>query len=209
MQPQQPYYSPPTPQAPQNSGQYDFIVNNQAPRRGPNQKTIILFVVGAAALVVILAWVILGLAFGGKGGATAPLVTLAQEQTEMVRIAKLANQSNQLSSQDARNFSRNTQLTLTSDQSELVSFLAKNGKKLNAKQLGAKQSATTDGALSAASASGTYDSTLTSILQTQLKTYQSNLTQAYNGASSASEKALLKAEFDHATLLYEQSNQRN
>ena len=177
--------------------------------RGPNQKTIILFVVGAAALVVILALIIFSLAFGGKGGSTAPLVSLAQQQTEMARIAKLANDSNQLSSQDARNFSRTTQLTLTSDKAELVSFLARNGKKLNTKQLGAKQSAATDSALSAAGASGTYDSTLTGILQTQLKTYQSNLTQAYNGASSASEKALLKTEFTNATLLLEQSSQRN
>jgi hypothetical protein len=209
MQPQQPYYPPASSPEPQNTGQYDFIVNNGAPSGRPNPKTMIVFVLGAAVLVIVLAWIILSLAFGGKGGATAPLVTLAQEQTEITRITTLANQSNHVSAQDTRNFSRSTQLTITSDKARLVSFLAKNGKKLNDKQLALKHSSATDSALDAAGASGTYDSTLVSILQTQLKTYQNSLSQAYNSASSTSEKSLLKAEFDNATLLLEQSAQRN
>lgn len=209
MQPQQPYYQPTAPQAPENPSQYDFIVNNQSPKRGPSSKTMLLFVAGTAGVLIVLAWIILSLVFGGKGAATAPLVTLAQEQTEIIRITKAADDSNQLSSQDAQNFSRNTRLTISSDQAELTNFLAKNGKKLTKKQLALKQSATTDSTLQAAASSGTYDSTFISVLQTQLKTYQTSLSQAFKGASSASEKALLKGEFDNATLLLEQSSQKN
>ncbi|MEO6513279.1 MAG: hypothetical protein ABIR37_01220 [Candidatus Saccharimonadales bacterium] len=209
MQPQQPYYQPPATPGPDNTGQYDFIVNNNVPSKRPASKNMLLVVVGAAVLVIVLAWIILSLAFGGSSSATAPLVTIAQEQTEIVRIAKLADDSSHLSSQDTRNFSKTTRLTVGSDQAKLVAFLAKNGKKLNEKQLAGKQSATTDAALDAAATSGTYDSTLVSTLQTQLKTYQTSLQQAFTGATSSSEKTLLKAEFDNATLLIEQSTQRN
>jgi hypothetical protein len=209
MQPQQPYYPPPSSPAPDNTGQYDFIVNNGASSKRPAPKNMLIFIVGAAVLLVILAWVILSLVFGGKGGAVAPLITIAQEQTEIVRVTKLADDSNRLSTQDAKNFSKTTRLTVGSDQSKLVAFLAKNGKKLSEKQLGSKHSATTDTALDAAASSGTYDSTLVSTLQTQLKTYQASLQQAYTGATSSSEKTLLKSEFDNATLLLEQSTQRN
>ena len=208
MQPQQPYYSSPTSPVPDNTGQYDFIVNNGA-KKGPAPKNMLLFIIGAAVLLIILAWIILSIAFGGKGGNTAPLITIAQEQTEIVRIATAAAQTNRLTSQDTRNFTRTTQLTVSSDKAQLLSFLKTNGKKLSEKQLGLKHSATTDSALEAASASGTYDTTMTSVLQTQLKAYQASIKQAFTSASSGSEKTLLDSEYKNATLLLEQSTQRN
>jgi flagellar basal body-associated protein FliL len=210
MQPQQPYYPPPNTPTPQGgAGQFDFIVNNSTPSRGPNKKTLLIFGLGAALLIIVLAWVILALAFSGNGSATAPLVSIAQQQNEIARVAKSANTPGNLTTQDARNFSRNTELTIETDQSKLIDLLKKNGTKLNNKLLAAKQSATTDEALSAAAASGTYDSTLTSTLQTQLNSYQASLNNAYGSATSASEKKLLKAEYNNATLLIEQSTQHN
>jgi hypothetical protein len=209
MQPQQPYSQPPQPPVPENAGQYDFIVNNGTPANRPNPKTMFLFIGGTVVLVIALVWFILSLFLGGNSGSSAPLVTIAQEQTEIARIATAAAQSNHLTSQDTRNFTRNTQLTISSDNTDLLALLKTDGKKLDEKQLGLKRSATTDSTLEAANSSGTYDSTLTGILQTQLKAYQTSIKQAYATSTSNKEKSLLNSEYDHATLLLEQSTQRN
>jgi hypothetical protein len=205
MQPQQPYYPPAGSPAPQNPGQFDFIVNNSAPSRGPNKKTLLLFGLGAALLVIVLGWIILSLAFGGNNSAVTPLVNIAQEQNEIVRVSKLANTSGSLSSQNVRNFAVTTQLAIQSDQTNLVAFIGKNGKKLNEKQLGVKQKTSTDSALDAAKTTGTYDTTYLSIMQTGLKNYQLSLQQTYQKSTSRAEKELLKKQYDNATLILQLS----
>jgi predicted outer membrane protein len=211
MQPQQPYSQPPA--APQNVGQYDFITGGGSQTskfKGLKNTPKTLLVVAVGALLLIgLVWIILGLAFGGGNNKVAPLVGIAQQQAELIRISSTATQDDSLSGQDAKNFAQTTQLSLSTDQQATVAFLAKNGKKIDKKQLVLMKSSQTDTALTAAKASGNYDTTYVSIMQTQLKAYQASLKQAYSGATNKTEQQLLNNAFNNSTLLLELSSQHN
>jgi len=212
MNPQQPYNQPPAPS--ENTGQYEFILGgNQASTggfRSPGDKKKMLLIFGGGVIITIgLIWIILSLVLGGGGKATAPYVTIIQQQAEMIRITQSATSQVNLTTQDAKNFAVNTQSTLGTDQKAFIDLLAKNGTKLGDKTLAFLQSSSTDNALSAAKSSGTYDATYVSTMQTQLKGYQTTLQQTYQKAKGTTEKDLLKKSYDNAVLLLEQSNQRN
>ena len=212
MQPEQPYYQP-TPAGPENTGQYDFILSHppQKPagfRRGGNTKTILAVAVGALVLIGLI-WLILSLAFSGRGNSIAPLVGIAQQQTELVRVSKAATATQQLRTQDAQNFAATAELSLTTDQQAIVSLLAKSGQKPKTKVLALKQNAKTDAALDAAKANGTYDTTFLSLMQTQLQAYQATLQQTYGSATNKTEKQTLTKAYKNAQLLLELSSQRN
>lgn len=215
MQPQQPYYPPaPSPAPPPpNTGQYDFITSDsyQQPRNygAPNTKKKILVVVVGGLLVIGLLWLILSLVFSSGGNKLTPLVSVAQEQTEMLRVIDLSSQNENLSSADANNFAETTKLTISSDQSDLLSLLDKNGIKLKDKELAVKQNNKTDTALDAANANGTYDSTFISIMEDELKAYQSSIKQIYNSSDSQVIRDLLSTQYDNADLLLEQAEQRS
>ncbi len=213
MQPEQPYYQPPTMPPvqpnPQNGGQFDFIMGNapkaSRPVRSGGGKTWVVVLIGAVVVIGLL-WLILSLVTGGGGSSkTAPLVSLAQTQTEIARVAKSANDSNQLRSQDVKNFAQNTQLSMQTDEQSMVDLLKKNGVSLKDKQLALKQNSQTDSTLKAALGSDTYDSTFVSLMQTQLQSYQTALQQAYSTATSQTEKKLLSDDFNHVNLLLQQS----
>lgn len=168
-----------------------------------------LFIVtGGAILTIGLIWIILSLVLGGGGKNTAQYVTIVQQQAEMLRITQSAGQD-KLTTQDAKNFASNARATLETDQKALINLLAKNGTKIGEKTLAALQSTSTDNALNAAKAIGTYDATYVSTMQSQLRTYQTNLQQTYQKATSTTEKGLLKKSYDNSVLLLEQSNQKS
>jgi len=212
MQPQQPYEQPPA--SSENTGQYEFILGSNQPSVGSfgspgNKKKMLLIVTGGAILTIGLIWIILSLVLGGGGKNTASYVTIVQQQAEMIRITQSASGQDKLTTQDAKNFASNAQATLGTDQKALINLLAKNGTKIGDKTLAALQSTSTDNALNAAKAIGTYDATYVSTMQSQLKAYQTNLQQTYQKATSTTEKGLLKKSYDNSVLLLEQSNQRS
>lgn len=217
MQPSQPYYQPPTPTptppSTPGNGQYDFILgDNTPPSRNPFttgnglNKKLILSAVGGLVFVIVLVVLILNLAFGGKGGNAAPLINLLQKQTEIARVADAASQSDNLRVQANKDLAQAVQLSLLTDKKDMIGLLSKMGKRVTDKQLAVNAaSARTDQALSAAQASGTYDSTFATLIQDQLKAYSSALNSAYRTSTSASERQLLKTQYDHAQLLLQQS----
>jgi hypothetical protein len=215
MQPQQPYYPPapaPAPPSP-NMGQYDFITGGSSPQpqrfNVPNSKKMILFVLIGAVFVIGLVWLILSLIFSSGGDKLTPLIGVAQQQTEIVRITDAAIKDDKLSSQDIKNFAENTSLSIGTDKTAMLDFMAKNGLKIKDKTLTAKQSSQTDSALEAAKANGTYESTFVNIVQDQLKNYQSSLKKAYDGSTSSVERSFLSGQYSNAGLLLEQSEQRS
>lgn len=206
MQPSQPYYQPPN----QTNNQYDFIFQNDVPKRnfgGNNKPKTLLIVIGAAVAVIGLLIIILSLAFRGNGGDTAPFVAIAQQQAEMIRISTPAAKDDILSRQSSKNLAHNALSVLTSDQKNLLDTLAKSGTKVNKKTLAAKQNSTLDEALEAAKASGTYDSTYVDSMQASLEAYQTSLQQAYQKSHAKIMRELLAKQYDNATLLLEQSKQ--
>ncbi len=204
MQPQQPNYQPPS----QTNNPYDFIFQENVPKRGlgggDKKKTLIIFATIVLAVIGLLI-LILSLAFRGSGSDTAPYISIAQQQAEMIRITTPANEADALRTQAAKNLATNAQAVLQTDQKLLVDLLGKNGTKIGEKELAAKQSAATDAALEAAKTTGTYDSTYVSTMQTSLKTYQQTLQLTYQKAMTDTEKDLLTKQYNNATLLLEQS----
>lgn len=198
----------------QNSGQYDFFMNPEnAPKRSllpsaPGGDSSfgkrIVVILGGAVLLLIVGVVISSLLSGG-GGNTSRLLTVAEDQTELVRVATLGTTS--ATATTTQNFSQSCALSIQSAQLQLTSFISSHGGgKPSSKTLALKQNSATDTALSNATASSSFDATYTSIMQTQLSAYKNDLNTAYKNANNSSEKQLLSSDYNDAQLLVQELN---
>jgi hypothetical protein len=206
MPPQQPQYPPQQPAPQPTQDPYHFIMNPEQPRRSSSLKSPVglLFIVGAIAVVVVLLVVILSIVRGG-GADKQPLITVAQDQQEMGRVAAL--NVNQLKDPSVKNFATTTQLTMATDSVSYTGYLGKHGVKISKKQLARGRNSMTDSQLQSAIASNTLDSTLKSALQTELKQYQTDLAKAYQSSTGKSTRAELNQLNTNADLLLTQSQQ--
>lgn len=174
-----------------------FMEPGKAPKKNllggsSNKKLFIIAgaVVGLLLLIVFLA----SLSAGGNKNA-AQILTLAQTQQEVIRVAKDGSKNAQ--STELKNFAATTITSVSSDQQQLLALFAKNGKKIKPKDLAGGKNPQTDQALAAALAANTYDSTFASTMNSELKTYAGQLKNlaAISGPTSA---PLLKKEIDNA-----------
>jgi hypothetical protein len=220
-------YQPQQPVVPQQTldGQYTVVppINNNPGASGhnpyefimqPNSKKTKLSLGGASmfrkiALVAsgaILLIIVGAVAFSALGpkSSTPALLAVAQQQQEIMRIATDA--SRKVDSQDVSNLVVNTNLTLITNQTKLLSYLAtKANTKPNVKTLALGHDAKTDELLKAAASAGSYDRVVAQTLQEQLISYQSLAQTAYEQTKSASAKALLQQDFNDAKALLEQA----
>jgi hypothetical protein len=95
----------------------------------------------------------------------------------------------------------NAELTLKTDNSNLLGFLTADGVKVGTKQLGMDDSAETSLELQNAEANSTGDVVFVQIMQTELQSYASSLKKDYNEASSSTLKQLLSTDYTQAQLL--------
>jgi len=181
---------------------YDFIMSaNTAPPKVQKKHLPKLFaIVGAGAVLVVVAFVIMS--FANRNTSAPVLLQIAQQQTEIVRVAQL--NFSKLDDSKVKNFSVNTSLTLASTQAEYLKFLAANDAAVDEKVLTAGMDTKTDDTLKAAAGNGTLDSTTTTVLIDELTDYQRSLTAAYQGSQNQTARATYKAMFDEAALLIEQ-----
>ncbi|GEM_PF-1596704 len=212
MPPQDPFrrpnIPPPGSSVPQSPGKpvvstpYDFIMSaNTAPPKVQKKHLPKLFaIVGAGAVLVVVAFVIMS--FANRNTSAPVLLQIAQQQTEIVRVAQL--NFSKLDDSKVKNFSVNTSLTLASTQAEYLKFLAANDAAVDEKVLTAGMDTKTDDTLKAAAGNGTLDSTTTTVLIDELTDYQRSLTAAYQGSQNQTARATYKAMFDEAALLIEQ-----
>ena len=203
--PQQPPFNQPSaPQTPENP--YHFILNPEQPKRSSSlgKPTGLLFIIGAVAVVVVLIVVILSIAKGG-GTSKQPYVTVAQDQAEMSRVAGL--DLDRVQDTDVKNFATTTKLTMASDSASYTAYMGEHGVKISKKQLAAGTQSTTDAQLASAITSNTLDPTLRTLLQNEIKQYQTDLARAYRISTTSSTKAVLKQLNDNAELLLTQSTQ--
>jgi hypothetical protein len=207
MPPQQPNSQQPP--APAHDSRYEFILSPDQPKRAglrlpKGGSKGILFLVGAAAVGLILLILMLNL-FRGGGTNAAPFIRVAQEQQEMLRV--IAAQETNLESQDAKNFVTNTDVSIASDQQEFNTLLSLNKIKLSKKQLALGQNQNTDTALENAASTSNLDQALVTELRKELTTYQASLRQAFNATDGPKTRAGINAMYENAALLIEQSNQ--
>lgn len=207
MQPNQPYQAPHPPE-------YGFIMDPaKPPRRGLPQLSggspmVKIAVILGGILVLLILFVIIRGIFSSGGGNTAAMITVAQDQQELVHLStnaleQLGNQEAALSTAN-QNFTTTTQATMTSAQSQLLTYLKNNGIKVNAKVLTQSISTTTDQQLKSASTNSTYNSTYKQVMTDKLKDYQTDLQQAYKAAPGPKGRELLNQQYDGAGLLLQQ-----
>ncbi len=201
MQPNAPNARPPI--APSD---YDFILNHGANKPKPSllpgfggskkQRLLVMGLGGAILLMLI----ILGysLLFGGNKNQT--VLEVAQSQQELIRVSTLGADKTTRGSA-ARALATTTELTLISNQKEVIAQLKKHGQKTNTKNLAVKKNAQTDAALQEAALNNRYDEVFTQLLQKQLVEYQKLLKTAYGSTSNQTLQNLLNSEFAQAGLL--------
>ena len=174
------------PEAPQPN--YDFFLNPQSkPKQrflssNSSMKMRIVTVLGGGMVLIIIVIIISSLLSSKPG--TAGLLTLAQEQNELVRVAAKAGQQ---SSQ------------------QILAYSKKFGQKLSAKQLMLTRSATTDQQLTSAQAASNYDSVYLQITVTALNQYLQSLKQVYNSTSSKTQRQFLSTDYSAANILLNQA----
>lgn len=209
MYPNDPYNQPQPPQ--QNN--YDFIMNPQKPKRSgllpmgsnPQSKQLLIIIAGVAVFIILL-FVVGAILTSHKSGAADQLTRIAEEQSEILHVAGLANQGN-ASSQLTKNFAQNTALSISTDQLAMTNFLASHGVKVSDKQLALLQDPAIDQKLQTATQSSNFDSVFNDTMKTMLKNYQTSLQQTYAQAANQTEKKLLAADYSNATLLLQQMDQ--
>ncbi len=159
-----------------------------------------LIIGGAVIAIIIIVVIIANL---GGSSATPRLLSIAQQQTEISRVAALNFEN--LTTSSAKNFAINTNLTMLSTQSSYLKFLASNGSGVDPKDLTTTKNSQTDTLLSAAAENGTLDSATKTELVNELTKYQQTLKTAYDESTSTVAKTEYKLLFDEAALLIEQS----
>lgn len=208
MHPQQPYYGPPSGQAP-NPQNYDFIMGpGQQPKRklpvGSSSMLMrILTVVIGVTVLAVIAIAIKSLFSGG--GNTLPLTSVIQDQAELTHLATTATNNpvtKTLLSADSQNFALTVELVISTEQTQLITYLANSGHKLTPAEVAAKQSAILDKELTSAAAANNYDHAFVQATQSQLTTYKNDLTAAYKVTPGTQGQALLRADYKNAQLLY-------
>lgn len=162
-----------------------------------------LVVLGGIFILLIVAVLFMNLL--GKGGSKfdkAAMLSVVQDQSEIIRLAAAGSQD--ATSQSNKNFAITASLGMKSEQAELLKYLAENGYKPKDKELALKQSAQTDTQLDQAKSSSTFDTAYDSIMKQQLGTYKQDLSTAYNSAKSGTAKSVLKARYSTADMLLTQ-----
>src|SRR6185369_7159247 len=98
-------------------------------------------------LVIIILFSVI---FKSSGGSTAQLTDLAQQQTEIARVADIGIQK--ANSTATKNYAHTVKLSVLSSQQQTLALLAKEHHKINDKLLGIKASSVTDQQLNDAAA---------------------------------------------------------
>lgn len=161
---------------------YDFILKDNKPAgRGfsmPNLSKPVL--IGLAAVMAIIVIIIAAALLGGrKNGSLLVYEGVLARGQETIRVTKLAQQL-QLQDPQTRSLAATVSTTLTSDQKQLISYLAKNNMKVPAVALAANTDKTTDTSLQSAAQNNRLDAAYVDYLRNALSRYQTDLQSALN-----------------------------
>lgn len=189
-QPQQTYPAPspqPTPSLPNpNPGQpdYSFIMEPPKPGRpslfggaGKNSMLMRIAIMGGGLVLLLVVFSVVKGAMGGGGNYQQAMFGVAQDQYALKHYAAQGVQNANAS--DLKNFAVTAETSLDSEESQVISYLATNKYKVNAKLLPLKVDKATDAQLVAAVSASNFDSTFSDTMKTKLATYQADLKQVF------------------------------
>ncbi|HUD10468.1 MAG TPA: hypothetical protein VMR28_02225 [Candidatus Saccharimonadales bacterium] len=194
----------------QQQSPYEFITADAPkPSRSLNilgsssKKQRIMIVLGGAVLLIIIAIVFASIL--NKKPSSVGLVSLAQQQNEMITTATSAG--SQATQQVTQNLTTTIQLSLITDQNQLLAFMkSANMKKISSKQLAAGTSTVATQDLANAQAASNFDAVYIQITQKQLTTYAETLKQVFASTNVISERQLLNTQYQAARLLLAQAS---
>lgn len=198
--------SPPTGQEQPLTDPYNFITDAGVPQKrasrlslgGGSRAQRLLLVVGGAAIALIIVIAIAN-AMLGSNVSSGGLTKLAEQQTELVRVAGIGLQNAQ--AQSTKNVAANIELSISSSNQQLLGFLKQHGTKLSAKTLNLGHSTQADQALNAANASSNFDTTFLIIIQNDLNAYTASLKESYAASHNQILKSQLSSDYNGAQLL--------
>ena len=187
---------------------YEFIVaqtqpqSKQSIRNGSTIKKIILFFTGLAVLIVLAI-----VAFNylvPKDPTLQVLTSNVQEQHEILRVTALAISG--ASNSDLKDFLVNTDMTIRTDKTSTLEYLATQKITIPQKELGLKTDSTISKLFSDARATNRQDVVKYETMHKILTTYRNNLNTAYASATNVNAKNLLKTNYDHVSSLLTQAD---
>lgn len=195
--------APPPAPLPNGSNPYDFIMNSGTPKKsfgsGSSMAQRILIVAVGAMLLLIGVIVVFSILTKGGSSASAQLTELAQQQTEIARVADIGVQK--ATSPATKNFAHITKLSMISGQQQTIAFAAKQGHKINDKQLALKQSNTIDQRLNDAASNNSFDATFVKLLGDQLNSYRQSVLNTYKTSNNIKERSMLQDYFSSVNIL--------
>jgi hypothetical protein len=164
---------------PQQPGQpapnYDFIFSEPKPARrvalplgGGKLPRVLAVLVGV--LVLFLLFAALKSAFSDSSSIATYFNSIYENQQELIHLATGAGQVTTISD-DNKNVALTVELSLTSEQAQLTSYMAANHFAVNKNLANVKVSSSVDAELTAAQSAGTYDATFSQVMQSELTDY--------------------------------------
>jgi len=188
----------------QQPNEYDFIMNDPSGGKGRKFGGLtttnkFAFVGLISAILVVVMGVLYFALNAGKPNNEAQLISLAQQQTELIRVAGLGLKDARET--QSRQLATTTLLNITSDLNNLKPRLAAAKVKLKDAALGAGKNSKTDQALEKAKENNQFDTVFLKTLQDELVDYQKNMNAAYKDTANIQLKAELKKQYENASLI--------
>lgn len=180
---------------------YDFIM--QEPHKpkhkitgGSSLKSRVLVVVGGAVALIVLAILFFTVIAGGNKGINQKLLELAQEQTEIVRLADIGIEKAR--SADTKNLATTIKYSVTSSLNDVLAIIKK---KSTDKNLTVTKNSATDQTLDTAATNNNFDAVFTETMATKLKTYQTNIRSIYDTTENQNTRRVMSDAFNSVGVL--------
>lgn len=196
-----------------NSSQYDFIMNPAtAPKKrllpsGSSRQSRIIIAVGGGIVLLLVLFMIFSLVFRGGPNNKDLLLSLAQQQNELIRVSDIGIK--EARDPIARNLAQTTKLSLTGDQQPLLDALKAQNVKVGARELSAGKQEATDKMLTTAQQTNHFDEVFVDFMRKELTIYRTNIKEAYDTSTSSSLKAALATQYQNAGVLVGEEAEAN
>ena len=189
---------------PQQSSEYDFIMEPQKQSSGPaflqnpKQSKVVLILFGLVIFFVL----IIGWSFISSIGKDDQndLISMVAYQYEIVRVSDLGLETS--TDLTTRNQVSTLRAFISSDQSGTISYLGINGVEVSEEQQAAFTDTTTDDALVAATQTRNFDSVLEEQLDNLMQGYASVVGGSLGVAEGVNKQALLEQAANNITTYY-------
>ncbi len=184
-------------QIPQNTGQYDYILNAPTPKKanffsggknGGKKQTILYSIIFVLVIVTIFVVVLSVFISANKKDYTL-YKKILDEQTEIIRITDLGYAKARSAS--IKNYATSIKSITTSEKTDTLAYLKGAGIKIDEKVLASKKDTNNDKTLTAAEQANQYDEKLTLVLNTLVISYQKDIKTLGTDVSTKTERALI------------------